>query len=172
MTGEEERLAKSVALLNLVSTTGTVRASRHVLALTDIPLEDTLAELENAGVVTYRDFADEFRIWQGSDVDIRLLLESARQQVRQQPLVEVLATIDEPNPVIAAGHSAKHSVLRVFKTRYCDGGERIEPLDAFSPFDGRVLLCVGGGQSVPNVGGVVAESKPVVAASTQGCLSP
>ncbi len=164
LTDAQQRLAKSIALLNLVSTTGAVRASRHVLGLTDEHLEETLAELENAGVVTYRDFADEYRIWQGTDVDIRLLLESARQQVQRQPLVEILATIDEPSPVIAAGHSAKHNVLRVFETRYSDRGERIEPLDAFSQFDGRLLLCVGTEQSVPNVVGGVAGSKPVVAA--------
>ena len=164
LTGEQERLAKSIALLNLISTTGTVRASRPMLALTDARLEDSLAELENAGVVTYRDFADEYRIWHGTDVDIGVLLESARQQAQRQSLVEVLATIDEPSPMVAAGHSAKHNVLRVFKTRYCEGGERVEPLDAFSEFDGRVLLCVGKDQPVPNVVGGVAGSKPVVAA--------
>ena len=60
LTEAQKRLAKSIALLNLVSTTGTVRASRQVLALVDERLEQTLAELENAGIVTYRDFVDEF----------------------------------------------------------------------------------------------------------------
>ena len=160
----QKRLAKSIALLNLVSTTGTVRASRQALALIDERLEKTLAELENAGIITYRDFADEYRIWQGTDVDIRLLLESARQRIQRQPLVEVLKAIDEPTPMIAAGHSAKHDVLRVFEQRYSDGNEGVEPVEAFSPYDGLALLCVGRDQAVPNVVGVGAASKPVVAA--------
>ena len=164
LTQEQERMAKSIALLNLVSTTGTVRASRQMLALVDGRSEVTLAELENAGVVTYRDFADEYRIWQGTDVDIRLLLESARLRIQRQSLVELLGSIDEPSPVIAAGHSAKHNVLRVFKRRYVGGSERIEPLEAFSPYDGLALLCVGQDQSVPNVVGLGTASKPVVAA--------
>ena len=164
LTEAQERLAKSIALLNLVSTAGTVRASRQILALVDGRSEATLAELENAGVVTYRDFADEYRIWQGTDVDIRLLLESIRQRIQRQSLVEVLGSIDDPSPVIAAGHSAKHNVLRVFKRRYAGGGERVKPPDAFSPYDGLVLLCVGQDQSVPNVLGSGAASKPVVAA--------
>ena len=164
LTEAQERLAKSIALLNLVSTTGTVRASRQMLALVDGRFDVTLAELENAGVVTYRDFADEYRVWQGTDVDIRLLLESVRQRTQRQSLVEVLGSIDDLSPVIAAGHSAKHNVLRVFKRRYAGGGERIEPLDAFSPYDGLVLLCVGQDQSVPSVVGSGVASKPVVAA--------
>ena len=160
----QERLAKSIALLNLVSATGTVRASRQVLALTGERLEETLAELENSGVATYRDFADEYRIWQGTDVDIRLLLESARKQIHRQSLVEVLEAIDEPSPVIAAGHSARHNVLRVFERRYSDGSENVESLDAFSQYDGLVLLCVGEDQSVPTAVGSGAASKPVVVA--------
>ena len=163
LTEAQERLVKSIALFNLVSTTGTVRASRQVLALVDEQIEGTLAELQNAGIVTYRDFADEYRIWQGTDVDIRLLLESARQRVQRQSVAEVLKTIDEPSPVIAAGHSAKHNVLRVFERRYSDGSERVAPMDAFSPYDGLVLLCVGQDQPVPTLVGAVAASKPVVA---------
>ena len=160
----QERVAKSIALLNLVSTTGTVRASRQVLALADDRVEETLAELEDAGVATYRDFADEYRIWQGTDVDVRLLLESARLQIQRQSLVEVLEAIDEPSPVIAARHSARHNVLRVFERRYSDGSETVEPLDAFSQYDGLVLLCVGKDQSVPTAVGAGAASKPVVVA--------
>ena len=164
LTESQERLAKSIALLNLVSTTGTIRASRHVLALTNERLEETLVELENAGIVTYRDFADEYRIWQGTDVDIRLLLEAARQRIQRKPLLEILREIDEPTPVIAARHSAKHNVLRVFERLYSDGRQRIEPVDAFSPYDGRALLCIGQDQTLPNVVDSGAASKPVVAA--------
>ena len=77
LSPQQTRMAKAVALLNLVSTTGTIRASSQVLSLTDVESSDTLAGLEAAGVVTYRDFADEYRIWQGTDVDLRRLLDVA-----------------------------------------------------------------------------------------------
>ena len=164
LSSRQIRLAKAVALLNLVSTTGTIRASSQVLALTDTHVEDTLSALDAADIVTYREFADEYRIWQGTDIDIRRLLEVARQRVQRQSLVEVLSEVDRPVPVVAARHSARYDVLRVFARRYADGSERVEPLDPFSPYDGEVLLVVGSDRSVPSVAGSTAIGKPVVAA--------
>ena len=160
----QSRLAKAVALLNLVSTTGTIRASSQVLALVDTHAADTLAALDAAGIVTYRRFADEYRIWEGTDIDIRRLLETARRQVNRQSLVEVLSEVDQPLPVVAARHSAQHDVLRVFVRRYVDGAERIEPLDPFSPYDGEVLLVVGSQRSVPSAACSTVAAKPVVVA--------
>ena len=87
LTPELERLLKAIALLNLVSTGGSIRASRQVLELTDRDVGESLTALETAGIVTYRDFADEYRIWQGTDVDIRGRLEIARRQVERLPMV-------------------------------------------------------------------------------------
>ena len=164
LTPKQARLAKTVALLNLVSTTGTVRASRAILALTADDTDVILAELETAGVVTYRDFADEYRIWQGTDIDISLLLEAARQRVEQQPLVEILNKIDQPQPMVAARHSAIHDSLRVFNRRYADAREEIEPLDAFYKYDGQVLLITDPSGEVPTLIRSWSGAKPIVAA--------
>ena len=164
LTPPQARLAKSIALLNLVSTTGTIRASRQLLALTDKGGNGALAELEDAGVVTYRDFADEYRIWHGTDVDIQLLLDAARRRVERQPLVEILADIDQPQPVVAARHSAEKDILRVFYKRYAGCQEEVEPLDAFSRYDGEVLLLVDSHRRPPTMVRPSAGAKPTVAA--------
>ena len=101
LTGAQMRLAKAVAILNLVSTTGVVRASKQLLTETESHAGDLLPELEAAGIVTYRDFSDEYRIWQGTDVDIPRLLASARTEIQQRSLVGVLSEIDNPKPVVA-----------------------------------------------------------------------
>ena len=167
LTPEQARLAKAVALLNLVSTTGTVRASQAILTVTNDGSDETLADLERVGLVTYRDFADEYRIWQGTDVDIHVLLDAARRRVEKQPLVEILKEIDQPQPVVAARHSAEHDVLRVFSRRYADAGEQVEPLSAFSRYDGELLLVVGAGGEAPAMNRPWAEAKPIVAAIPQ-----
>ncbi|MCQ3806929.1 MAG: hypothetical protein KTV16_06550 [Acidimicrobiia bacterium] len=167
LTERQLHLAKAVALLNLVTTTGTVRASRSVLKLIDPNCSATLAELDDAGIVTYRGFADEYRIWNGTDVDVAGLLASAHQRVRQQSLVEILAAVDRPSPVVAARHSAENDVLRVFAMRYAQSPHGVEPLDAFSPYDGEVLLLVGEHETAPPLTGGTAGTagaKPVVAA--------
>lgn len=165
LTERQEQLAKAVALLNLVSTTGTMRASLQVLELMDASAAQTLGDLEEAGIVTYREFADEYRIWHGTDVNIREVLRAARLQVQRQSLVEILAGVDDPSPVVAARHSAEHHILRVFRRRYAARTERVEPLDPFSPYDGEVLLLVDGSSAVPSFIHPSAHlAKPVVAA--------
>ena len=158
----QTRLAKSIALLNLVSTSGTIRASREVLSLAMPKAEDHLAELETRGVITYRTFADEYRIWQGTDIDIRRLLDRAHERMQQNSLFEILSGMDAPPPVVAARHSAENDVLRVFSRRYAEGGESIEPLDPFSPYDGEVLLAVG--SEAPSLPAPGPGAKPVIAA--------
>ena len=159
----QKRLAKAVALLNLISTSGTLRASQEILRLVDRDAEETLVELEEAGIVTYREFADEYRVWHGTDVDIRGLVDAALQQVKRKPLLEILDSVHQPRPMVAARHSAERDVLRMFSVRYFDGGQ-VEPLDAFSQYDGEILLLVGDPTSVPCLGSSAVGAKPVVAA--------
>jgi len=116
-----------------------------------IGAERILGELEGAGLVTYRDFADEYRIWQGTAVDVRASLESARARVQRLPLAGILADVDSPEPVVAARHSAKSDVLRVFRRRYVDSHESIEPLDTFSSYDGEVLLLISEKAALPSL---------------------
>ena len=160
----QARMAKAVALLNLVSTTGTVRASRQILTLSGRGADDALADLEGAGIVTYRDFADEYRIWQGSDVDLGLLLDTARERAQRRPLAEIVSEIDRPDSVVAARHSAEHDVLRVFSRRYAGGGAQAAPPGPFSPYDGEALLVVDPEGLPPSVDGSEPGAKPVVAA--------
>ena len=162
LTDRQKRLAKSVAVLNLTSATGTTRASAPLLARCARDAARVLGELEAAGVLTYRRFADEYRVWQGSDVDISHLLTVASGQVAARRLTEVLTEIDPLTPQVAARHSAEHDTLRVFSRRWVDGGEPVEPLDARSPYDGEVLLVVGGSGAVPSM----AESPPGEGAET------
>ena len=163
----QARMAKAIALLNLVSTTGTIRASRQILALTGRGADAALADLEGAGIITYRDFADEYRIWHGSDVDLGLLLDAARERVQRRPLAEIVSEIDQPDPVVAARHSAEHDVLRVFSRRYAGGGEQAAAPGPFSPYDGEALLVLDAEGLPPSVDGAGPGAKPVVAAIPQ-----
>ena len=172
LTEAQTRVAKSAAVLNLVSASGTVRASKPLLLSTGRDSLTALDELEAAGILTYRRFADEYRAWQGTDVDIRRLLNAAGKQVDKLPLADLLSSIDRLSPQVAARHSAEFDTLRVFSRRYVDGSELVEPPDAFSPYDGEVLLVVGERHGLPRListgaardGGITNGFKPVVAA--------
>ena len=115
LTGAQRRLAKAIAILNLVSTTGVLRASKRLLAELEPDARDLLPELEAAGVVNYRDFSDEYRIWQGTDVDIHRLLSRARRETQDRSLAGgIVGEPTRPNRWWPRGTVPKHDVLRVF----------------------------------------------------------
>ena len=159
----QTRIAKTVAVLNLVSSGGAARASNPVLEFVDPQSAKALRELEDGGLVTYREFADEYRIWHGTDVDIRRLLLAARREAAHRPLTRLLTGVAPADPVVAARHSAEHDVLRVFSQRYASGQEAAEPPEALSPCDGELLLIVSG-EGVPRLARSGPSTKPVVAA--------
>lgn len=161
---EQEKILKSVAIINLVSSSGTIRASKQLLSLLSDEVDMILADLEKLGVLTYRDFADEYRVWQGTDIDIQNLLELEQQRIQDTPLADILSSIEQPQPLVAARHSAENSVLRVFSRRYANSSIQVEPLDAFSPYDGELLLVVEPSCEVPRMTSHDSTSKPAVAA--------
>lgn len=144
LSEQQSRVVKAVAMLNLVSTSGAIRASTQVIELAEPGSATALKGLEDSGLVTFRSFADEYRIWQGTDVDIRLLLEQARQQIKTLAMLEVLASMPSPPPVVASRHSAQNHCLRVFVKRFASCNDEADLLDVFSPYDGQILLVVDG----------------------------
>ena len=163
LSAQEWALAKSIAILNLVGASGTIRASKTLLGQVAKRPATTLRKLEQRGLITYRAFADEYRVWQGSDLDVRSLVESATATLAKLPSIEVLSRFDPPTPVIAARHSAEHDTLRVFARRYATSSEVVKPLSPFSEVDGKLLLMVDSEPHCPTIA-ETGLSKPIVAA--------
>ncbi len=161
---DQMRLAKAVAILNLVSLGGTVRASYDLLSNICTNAKRALNHLENSGVITYRKFVDEFRIWQGTDVDVQQIVESSYERLSEKSLADILLSIDEPGAQIAARHSAINDILRIFVRRFAKGGEEVDPLSEFSPYDGQLLLVAGSDQALPVLAHSQNPKKPTVAA--------
>jgi len=151
LSSAEQRIAKTVALLNLVSASGAVRASAPVLNLVDSASKEVLTGLEQRGLVTYRSFADEYRIWQGSDVNISELLEGAHNRVADRPLHQVLGAVYELEPVVAARHSAQNDVVRLFSRRFAHGDEAVVPPAPLDPIDGELLLVANPDDGLPTL---------------------
>lgn len=163
LTSTQSDVLKSIAILNLVGTSGTLRASTGVLAQVTRRPQPTLERLEKEGLVVYRGFADEYRVWQGSDLDVGALVEQAAIRLATVPLIEVLNQLDDPAPVIAARHSAEHDTLRVFVCRYATSTEVAEPPDAQDQADGVLLLMLDTTCPCP-ASNASSKSKPLVAA--------
>lgn len=122
LTTFEYEVLKTIGLLNLCTSSGVVRASRELLSWVLVSrapktysLDAALGQLRATGFITYREQADEFRIWRGSDFDlgeqVRLLIAS----YRNEPLDQLLASTLALEPLIATRHSQQRGVVRLFQ---------------------------------------------------------
>ena len=166
----ELRVLKAIGLLNLVSTGGTLRASGAMVgyaacdgkpgsATTD-DVSACLQSLEKRGLITYRDFADEYRVWQGSDFDLKAALNQARRRLREEPADKILQRVLPLGPVVAARHSHKSGTLRAFERRWLAHRSDVQPLTGADRGDGLVAYVVGGPfEGTANAG---SGDKPIV----------
>lgn len=155
-------LLKSVALLNLVSSGGSLRASPVLLKILDNQPEN-LAKLEQESLLVYRQFADEYRIWQGSELNLSEIIQTYIDTQSRLSLPEVLQRVDPPSPRVAARHSAEHNLLRVFASHYVSGNQQWTIPDDDSPFSGYLLWVVEDTVSLPSIAPEEENPLPVVA---------
>lgn len=144
----QRRVVRVVGLLNLVATGGSLRASSALVkwAANDgaagTQVEDAvrrrLSELERTGLLTFRDFADEYRVWQGSDFDLRAAIGAARGRVLSESLANVLERVRPLGPLIPSRHSHEMGTLRSFSRHWADTDTRISTVDSTAKFDGSV----------------------------------
>lgn len=161
---------KTIGLLNLMGSALGLRASPDLVsfALSDPsgpshPLWRTrLDDLESRGFITFRSFADEYRLWQGSDVDLRGRVADAREQLRSINAAELLARLHSDTPIIAARHSQHVGMLRYFSVSYTDDGSRSLPvLSKDNPADGVVVYHLGTAASAARLE-VSSDPRPTV----------
>lgn len=149
LTPIQLRTVKIIGVLNLVSSGGRIRASRNTIEFALIgqerdrtqaataSIDETLEELINAGTITYRAFSDEYRIWQGSDYDLRRVIENARHGCENADLATLLNRAAALEPAVAGRHSQQTGVLRIFTQRFSNLRDLQE--DAIDPvWDGVV----------------------------------
>lgn len=153
LSAAQSRALKAIGVLNLVSSAGSLRASKDLVTLSlqgssaelqsAEAVDEVLERLEGLGLVTYREFADEFRIWNGSDFDLRGAVELARRAARSASLANLLNETVSLDPAIAGRHSQEWGVLRVFDRKFSDlSDDDLVAPDIDSEWDGHVLYAV------------------------------
>ena len=130
-------LLKTIGLLNLVTSTGLLRATRPLvkLALVDQPDPALLEQWEEQinivthqqGIVTYRRAVDELRLWEGSDFDVEGAI---AQYIAKDvlPLANLLAETYPLKPMVAQRHSYRTGTLRYFERHYLATSSDLETL--------------------------------------------
>lgn len=144
---------KTIGLLNLVSTTGSLRASKATVALAMCNQPDDRDEIEywdkkikellDKGFIIWRKRIDELRIWEGSDFDIEKEL-SEQAEVLNISLADLLNEYAPLRPLVVQKHSYKYGTLRYFERRYFDRTESFDSLECkHHDSDGLICFWVG-----------------------------
>ena len=174
LTDEQRKVLKAIGILNLLSQGGPLRASvqiiRYALSttgpITDKAVRKIIAQLEQRGVLTYRRFADEYRLWQGSDLDLSALVEQSREVLALASPAELMAAQHRMPPAIAAKHSQRVGMLRYFDTTIADPSTKdITGLGVEDAADGSLVYFLGPPEEAKELH-ISACGKPVVVATT------
>ena len=175
LPGPQARCAKTIAVLNLISSGGPRRAARGMLhaaiaddgLITDEAIGDALKALERSGVVVYREFADEYRVWRGSDFDVSAAVSTRRDQLEhglgpgELPLAEI-ARSQALRPAVAARHTQQTGTLRYFEQRYVGSVPEATDIHCMSQAaDGLILRVLGDAPAIP-APSTTADGKPLV----------
>ncbi|MFC3961665.1 hypothetical protein [Nocardia jiangsuensis] len=175
LSDTELRILKTVGLLNLIDSSGALRASAHMVlfALTDPAsgdndgateaLHSTLKDLQERGFLVYREFSDEYRVWQGTDVDLQSRIDEIWDRCDDHAVVGVLRR-HLPEAIVAGRHSQRTGMLRHFVTTISEHttGSVVGPAPGGSA-DGLMVFHLGDHDDLPQV----QTSLPVVAGITK-----
>lgn len=158
------KVLKTVGILNLISTTGSLKATKETvsLAMCDAPANDDesrrpallIDELIKKGFITWRKQIDELRIWEGSDFDIELEVQKQSQLINIG-LAKLLNDYFPLKPLIAQRHSYQTGTLRYFERMYIDDINHLEEISCENDdSDGLIIYWLGSFTEFKKIGGV------------------
>ena len=147
---EDLELLKLIGVLNLVSGNGPLRASPDIVAFAADITERRSAEVRRRlnnlcerGVLAFRSFADEYRLWNGTDFDVSGSIAEARELLSTASPAQLLTDAAGHAPVIAGRHSQETGILRYFDVSFVDPGAEVPTRP--SSADGLLVYVTGAG---------------------------
>lgn len=164
------RVLKTIGTLNLVTTTGAVKASRELvtLALCDTPnkdeqqhWEDIIDRLLKRNIITHRRLLDELRIWEGSDFNVDGEAAAYIEQERS-PLASLLSEMYPLKSLVAQRHSYKTGTLRYFERRYIDASADLTKLSCTNSDSDGLIACWLDEKIPTQVPAETADGKPLI----------
>ncbi len=155
------KILKTIGILNLVSAGGAFRASKNAVAFAvgdaaygSAPSKAIVEAIEgnssknvkgliDLGILVYREFADEFRIWLGTDYPIQEKMQTHRFDAKQMDVADLMNSAMPLAPVVASRHSQTTGVLRIFERRFMKAQSVFDlAQDEGESTDGHLILLV------------------------------
>jgi hypothetical protein len=171
---EKLRLLKIIGIINLLGSIPGISASRDFIYAAMMPgishkeLDRQLNELRRDQILIYRNYANEYRLWEGSDIDIDAELVNIRSQVALKAMQDVLNETAPKSNIIAARHSYQTGTLREFQVKWCIEEEFPELIKHQSvkklKSDGILYLAIGKKTDNELIYKIASSNRPVIVA--------
>ena len=130
------RTLKAIGVLNLVGSSGRLRASMEIIrCAVGADADNAVRMLAEKSIITYRRHADEYRVWHGTDVDISAKFELWRSSFSNGKYESLMNQALDLQPVLAARHGIRTGTMRMFQCRFDDGTD----VQTDDSYDGIVL---------------------------------
>ena len=132
MSPTATRLLKAIGVISLLRPGSQLQASERVLAAAlDARQPDSVREISQAieelssrKIIVYRRFAEEYRIWRGSDFDFDAAITKAREEMQfDLDLTSALNKEIRATTMVARHHSFESGTTRVFRTKLVAAGD-------------------------------------------------
>ena len=114
---ESIQTLKTIGLLNIIGGQGGLKASPLLLETclsSKKSFNKSIKDLQTNSIVQYRKFNSEYRVWQGSDFDLEIKAEEARDKLGNFSLAKKLNERHEILPIVARKYSIENGTLRYF----------------------------------------------------------
>ncbi|MGW2193557.1 ATP-binding protein [Streptosporangium sp. NPDC001682] len=176
---EDQDVLKVIGILNLIDADGVLRATPAMIQFAlhdpvDAPdaerfaaLQERLQKLVDDGFVVHRAYSNEYRIWQGTDVDIDARVREIATRIDPTDVVQYFnkhlgAVL--PAAVVAGGHSQRTGMLRYFITAVSHQTEKLDGPEVIkNAADGLIVYHLGSLENRP----LVNSPLPVLVGTTE-----
>ncbi|MFD3658476.1 ATP-binding protein [Streptomyces sp. NPDC058620] len=179
LPAEDQDVLKAIGILNLIDADGLLRATPPMIQFSlndpaDAPdperftaLQKQLSKLVDDGFIVHRSYSDEYRVWQGTDVDIDARVREVATRIAPADVMgyfgKHLGTV-LPAAVVAGGHSQRTGMLRYFSTAVSHKSEKLTgPQVVQDAADGLIVYHLGPLETRP----VVQSPLPVLIGTTK-----
>jgi hypothetical protein len=149
---EEKSLLKTIGVLNLITDSLGLKANDEIITIlmeTTCGIEpktvkEMIQNLVQRGVIVFRDYANEYRLWEGSSIDIKEVVDLEKQKLGVLPIETLVKEHIDIPPKIAARHSYRKGTIRRFECLWKDISSINEgDLTPSEGYDGSIIYCFG-----------------------------
>jgi hypothetical protein len=171
LSHNKQAILKTIGILNLISSQFSLPARpevlqciiRDILGLENEKTKKILGALKKS-IIFYREYAQEYRLWEGSDFDILKAIEDKKSKLAMNKLEEILQEYSPLNDKIAARHSYQTGTIRKYECKWIDIATVTEG-NIPSPsqgYDGLLLYAFGSFNQLQNIPETCPDGRPLV----------